>query len=142
MKKSNAFVLLVIALLVLVGCAPSGSELPRSETGLKIEHTLASLGDRVYMYEITLVNQEQDDVHINWIEPVPSEVFSKKLLTRDNKVMVEEDIAPESCIEISGQVEFDAQGASKAEILSWEPFIIGYRVACEKVLPLPGYVAD
>ena len=59
-------------------------------------------------------------------------------LTLDRAVPVNRTLAPGAWLTVEGAFTFDAEGRTKEDILAWEPFVTGFRVASEQVLPMPG----
>ena len=145
MKKSIV-ILTLIAVVFLAGCSVSaniGTSTPM--TGIRVTEMDTAIGvvegnhnEQVFSYNLTLLNTELVDVVVHWIEPVLVKNVSKRALTADHRVIVEKTLAPNTYLEVSGGFTFDSQGATKIQILSWEPFITGISVSTEIILSIPG----
>ena len=94
--------------------------------------------EQVVSYHLTLYNGEPVDIRVHWIEPVLIEQVSERLLIPDHRVVVEKTLAPNSSLEISGEFTFENKGATKTEIMSWEPLFTGITLSSEMTLPVPG----
>ncbi|NYT19991.1 MAG: hypothetical protein GKC08_06865 [Methanosarcinales archaeon] len=96
-----------------------------------------TLKDSSFLYEFELYNSGNEGVHITSVEPVLSENFLKIALTDENMVIVNKTIDSRSSILVSDQIEFNATGISKTEILKLEPFINGIRISSTETLSFP-----
>jgi hypothetical protein len=145
MRKSIR-ILTIIVIVFLAGCSVSGNtDTTESMTGIRIAEMDTAVGgiegnldEQVFSYHLTLLNTEPVDVVVHWIEPVLEEHVSGRVLIADRHVIVEKTLAPNTYLEISGGLTFDTQGATKMEIMSWEPFITGIKLSSEITLSLPG----
>lgn len=145
MRKS-IIILTIIVIVFLAGCSvPGNIDTAASMTAIRIADIDTAIGgiegnldEQVFSYHLTLLNTEPVDVVIHWIEPVLGEHMSNQVLTADRRVIVEKTLAPNTYLEISGGFTFDTQGATKMQIMSWEPFITGIKLSSEITLSLPG----
>ena len=92
--------------------------------------------EEVYQYDITLHNGNKDDIYITHIDPIINSKLSDRLLTDDNKVIVEETLASETAVVISGEFSYNAKDISKEEMISWNPIVEGIKIYSEKTLSL------
>ena len=93
------------------------------------------IDEQIYSYDISLFNGGNDEVYINWVEPIYSNELLNKSLTENHEVIVEKIVPPNTYIEISGELKFDSKGLSKTEIESWDPYITDFRISYEKIIP-------
>jgi len=93
--------------------------------------------EQVVSYHLTLYNGESVTMLVHWIEPVLIEQVSERVLTTDNRVVVEKTVAPNSSLQIAGEFTFENKGATKTEIVSWNPLFTGITLSWEVTLPLP-----
>jgi hypothetical protein len=137
MKKSTMS-LTILLVIFLTSCSLSANN-PASEsaTGIRIINMVTASGSSEISYDLTLFNAEPVDVVIHWIEPILSEDMSQRVLTTDRRVIVEKTLASNTNLKISGRITFDAGGASKVQIASWEPFFTGFTVSSEQILLFP-----
>jgi hypothetical protein len=141
MKRSLIILTLFAALLLFSSCAPPDSDMAQSE--INITGMVSSIGaasdtpaDQRFSCTITLQNNGLTDVTIRYIEPVLLGPFIDKARGNDFKIMVNKTIAPEACIEVSGEILFDALGMTKEQIVAMEPFFNEIIINTDKVLPV------
>jgi hypothetical protein len=145
MRKTLISLGLTLIMLVLTSCGTTSKDLSTDfVSGLEIPEMTTSLGSegsdtsqQVFSYNITLINTNEYEVEIQWVEPVLSNELQKRVLTEDLKVSVEKAIAPGGLLRISGKFSLKTEGTTKEQILEWEPFLRGMHVASEASLPLP-----
>lgn len=138
-------ILSIIAIVFLAGCAVSAdTETIASPPGIRIVEMDTAIGgvegspdEQSFSYNLTLLNTEPFDIVVHWIEPVLGEAVSSRTLTPDRRVIVEKTLPPNTYLEVSGGFTFDSQGATKTQILGWEPFITGISVSTEMILSIP-----
>ena len=145
MRKTAIGVVLVLILLLVASCAEtadinsddfvSGLEIPEMNTSLGSDGE--NTDKQIFNYTITLINTNEYEVAIKWVEPVLTNEMKERVLAEDLKVPVNKAIAPGGLVIISGQFSFDAEGTTKEQILSWEPFMMGMHISSEASLPLP-----
>ena len=87
-------------------------------------------------YEISLCNGKTDEIFVSWIEPIYFNELLQRSQTKNHKVVVERTILPNDCIQINRELIFDSKGLSKTGIISWEPYITGFRISCENVIQI------
>jgi hypothetical protein len=144
MKKSMMW-LAILAALLLAGCSASIN--PRTDTpaaGIRIAQMDTALGgvegnsqEQIFSYHLTLLNAEPVVVVVHWIEPELTGEVSRRVLPGERRVVIEKTLVPNASMEVRGSFRFDAQGASKAQIASWEPFLSGATVSSNMTLSLP-----
>ena len=141
--KKKIVSLLSVAALLFTSCSfsPQTSR-DVASTGIKITQMDTALGgsetEQLVSYHFVLYNGESVSIVVHWIEPVLIEQVSERLLTPDHRVVVEKTLAPNSSLEIRGEFTFENKGATKIEILSWEPLFTGITLSSDMTLPLPG----
>jgi len=146
MRKTAIGVVLVLILLLVASYAEtadinsddfvSGLEIPEMNTSLGSDGE--NTDKQIFNYTITLINTNEYEVAIKWVEPVLTNEMKERVLAEDLKVPVNKAIAPGGLVIISGQFSFDAEGTTKEQILSWEPILKAIHVVSEASLPLPG----
>jgi len=144
MKKQKlilVFSLVLAIFLLTIGCSsPSGD----NKAGLQIYHMTIDLGavdnsstdKQRLVYSVTLTNENNKAIYVQWIEPVLGTKISEKVITEDLKVIVEKEIPANQYLEIDGEFILDTKGLSKKEIISLEPFITGIKVTLGKTINL------
>ena len=141
--KKRLLSLVSVAILLLTNCSASTNRNKDiTSTGIKIIDAVTSIAasetQQVVSYHFVLYNGESVNIVVHWIEPILIEQVSERLRTSDTRVVVEKVIAPNSSVQIAGEFAFENKGATKAEIVSWEPLITGCTLSSEMTLPLPG----
>lgn len=145
MRKTAIGIGLVLILLHLASCAETeGTKSDAFVSGLEIPEMNTSLGSdaentdkQFFNYTITLINTNDYEVAIKWVEPVLTNEMKERVLAEDLKIPVDKAIAPGGLVKISGQFSFNAEGTTKEQILSWEPFMMGMHISSEALLSLP-----
>lgn len=146
MNRTLAYAIVFLLIGLVVGY--SASMIPSADEGsegLEIPHTSSSIGSvdpdnsdrQLFSYEFDLYNYEDGSIYLSSVEPVFSDEFSKRILTSDTAISVDRNIDSGSSITLGGQVEFNATGLSKDEIIGMEPFILGMRLSSTEILPFP-----
>ena len=135
-KKSTP--LLILLILVLAGCGSSTNPNISTIGGIWATDISTSIGSKnndvsrqVISYQITLQNRESMAVTVHSV----MFIFPKELdqrLRSDRNVTIENTIASNETIHINGQVEFDATGITKEQILGWGPLIKGIFATTEQ----------
>ncbi len=117
----------------------------QTEDGLKIVEATLVLGSvegvnntsiQTYNYDFALYNEGSEEVYLDSIEPLFSKDFLARVLTEDHKIIGNRTIGPHSTIRVKGQVEFNASGLSKKQILNLAR-IYSVNVTSTKTLPFP-----
>jgi len=122
-------------LTAMAGCASSSGH--QGATGaLSITQMTTAIGgvspeEQKLSYSITLLNDSANEVVIKTLQPMLPEQFAKRSLAGSAVVAVEKTIGPQGSLTVSGDVSFDAKGASKEEIVSWGPAILGAKIGSE-----------
>jgi len=147
MKPSLRFLLLVTILsLVLIGCSQTGSTSDAQRPAIEIASLSSGIGAvegkgdihnvQRYSYNITLANNDKEEVFVREIQLVLPSEFEERLLTKSLQVPVNKSIAPKSFINISDTLDFNAAGFSKDDILKLNPHIASVKVISEKMISL------
>lgn len=153
------FLILCALLILFLGIVVSLNlgqydHISKPEVGLRLTSITTAIGavdnetDRQSLsYRAYLFNGLEDEVYVDWVEPLLHEELSKRLLTKDSRVVVSMQLAPGVSIEITGSVIFSSEGLSKEEIAKWEPLFTGIKVlyhrqghSVQEILPIPGIV--
>jgi hypothetical protein len=143
MRKVLLFCM-VLVVFVLAGCSsfasnPTGaisSGLQVIDVRTTIGGPQAKTGTQDVSYKVTLLNPGPDKVTLVWVKPVVKDPVSQNILENDIRVMVNQTIAPNSQIVVSGTFSFDSRGFSKLEIPSLGSIFSGMMIASEQTLPL------
>lgn len=136
-----ALVLMAVMLLALAGCAASPSA-EATTGGLSVAQMTTAMGgdspsEQRLSYSITLVNSSANEIVIEDLEPVLAGQIANRSLVGNAAVQVGKTIRPRESLTITGEVSFDARGASKEEIAGWGPAILGARVGSQLELRVP-----
>jgi hypothetical protein len=133
-----------LVVFVLAGCSsfasnptgPLSSGLQVIDVRTTIGGPQAKTGTQDVSYKVTLLNPGPDKVTLVWVKPVVKDPVSQNILENDIRVMVNQTIAPNSQIVVSGTFSFDSRGFSKLEIPSLGSIFSGMMIASEQTLPL------
>lgn len=135
--------LLVLAIL-FIGLREN-SDFSRAEDGLKIVEATEVLGSidsvngttiQTYTYDFVLYNGENEEIHLDSVEPLFTNNFLARVITEDHKIIGNKTIRPHSTIHVKGQVEFNASGLSKEQNLNLDR-IYSINVTSTKILLFP-----
>jgi hypothetical protein len=144
MKKLTVLLLAIVAILLLFSsCASPDSGSGKSEittprANLSIGVNPDNVADQHLSYTIMLQNNGVTDVIVHSVEPVLLEAFAAKTNDKDLKVTVDKTVAPKAYIEVSGQIQFDATGMTKEQIVAMQPFFNDIKINTDKVLSIYG----
>ena len=139
----NRSVFPIIAIITIVLLTSSGScaNSKPVKSGLAIPSATSSVGgntnnpaDQIFFYTITLQNTRSTEVTVNYIEPILLDPFATKAKGNDFRVTVDKSIDPGATIEISGEIQFDATGMTKEEIMAMQPFFGEININTDEML--------
>lgn len=146
MKSSYRLLMVAFLSLILVGCSKTGGtsnverpaiEIPSMNTGIGgIEDKEGNHDLQRYFYNITLANNEDEEVLIKEIQLVLPSEFEVRLVDKALNVPVNKSISPKSFINVSGTLDFNAAGLSKEDIIKLNPHIESVKVINEKIISL------
>lgn len=145
--KSRSLALLALAAVLITACAvqppSSGSDQP-----LSISSMLASIGgqpgnidDQVYSFTIQLQNRDRSPIQVYTVEIMLTDPIAERVAARPSPILINQQVLPGAAVEISRTIQFNAQGLSKAQIGSMEPFVSEFKVSTERGtihVPAPG----
>jgi hypothetical protein len=145
---------LIIAVFLLASCSPVttsvspvatkvdgilSSELQIKSWGTSVSGEEGNSNLQVVSYTVTMFNPGPNPVTLKWLEPVLKDPISKRVQDKDLHVIVNQIIAPNSPLVVSGKFSFDSNGLTKMDIASWGSFFSGITFSSEQTIPLqPG----
>ncbi|RCX16613.1 hypothetical protein DFR58_110110 [Anaerobacterium chartisolvens] len=142
----KAMIWIFIFSILLVGCSRNNISREEKLMGLshdiEIEGMIYSIGageiidNQTITYNISLFNWDIKEKYIKWVEPVLTSKFSDKVRDMEDKVIIEKTIKPNTSLDINFQINFDAKGLSKEDIVNLEPYITDIKVVTEDKLGL------
>ena len=131
----------MITCYLIPACTTSGE----SARNIAIPSMVTSIGSadgdtsqQILTYRATLSNEGKDNVIISWIQPVLSSSLEQRLITQDCGILIDQSIASNHWIEVSGELTFDTTGLSKSEI-AHQCFITGLTIDSESTISLAHY---
>lgn len=145
MVKENLIRNILIFLLVLAilfNGFKENSNSFQAEDGLKIVSATEVLGSidstnntsiQAFNYDFVLYNEENKEIHLDSVEPIFTKDLLARVLTENHEIIGNKTISPNSTISVKGQVEFNASGLSKEQILNLD-YINGINVTSTKTL--------
>ena len=144
----------ISAVFLLAGCSPVetsvfpvatrvdgilSSALQIQELGFSVSGEAGNSNLQVVSYNLNLHNPGPNPVALKWLEPVLKDPISRRALDKDLRVIVNQTIAPNSTLAVSGKFTFDSKGLTKVDIASWNSFFSGVTFSSEQTIPLqPG----
>jgi hypothetical protein len=141
----NRLTVVLLAIVAIISICVSCNSVDTGKSELTIVGINSSIGgtadnfsEQHYSYTVSLQNNGISAVTVYFIEPVLLEPFAGKAKERDFKVTVEKTMAPKTTIEIDGEIQFDARGMSKDQIIAMEPFFTEVNINIDQLLPIPG----
>jgi hypothetical protein len=145
---------LIIAVFLLASCSPVTTNVSPVATkvdgilssGLQIKSWGSSVSGeegnsnlQVVSYNVTLFNPGPNTVTLKWLEPALKDPISKRVLDKDLQVTINQTIAPNSPLVVSGKFSFDSNGLTKNDISSLGSLLSGVTFSSEQTIPLePG----
>jgi hypothetical protein len=114
----------------------------QAEDGLKIVSATVVLGSidsanntsiQAFNYDFVLYNEKNEEIHLDSVEPVFTKDILARVLAENHEIIGNKTISPNSTISVKGQVEFNASGLSKEQILNLD-YINGINVTSTKTL--------
>ncbi len=143
MKWNKSVAIIYIALMiVLTACNISKPE-DKQNKDLEVYGMSSALGsagndlDKTkFSYTIPITNNSDEDIYIEWMEPVLGDKVSNRVLSSDLRINVQNKVIPEESLEIAGEIILDTKGLTKQQITELEPFITEIVIDCQKVIEL------
>ncbi|HWQ49099.1 MAG TPA: hypothetical protein VN414_09170, partial [Methanosarcina sp.] len=117
----------------------------QAEDGLKIVAATEVLGSidsanntsiQSFTYDFVLYNKENEEIHLDSVEPIFTKDLLARVLTENHEIIGNKTISPNSTICVKGQVEFNASGLSKEQILNLD-HIYSINITSTKTLLFP-----
>ncbi len=136
------FLLIVILISLAINLLACSANINKKENNIEIVGMSSSMGGvegeldnfnkQEISYEISLKNNQNDDIYIKTITPVLNSEFLK--LVENDKVTIEvnKSVKSNKTIQIKGKIIFNAEGMSKEDIIEMQPFFTKIRVVQEK----------
>jgi hypothetical protein len=142
MKKYTIGIVLIV--LLLTACIPQISADPaENESDLRITGMVTSLGGEpdnfeqgIFNYTVTITNNSGQQKTITGVEPILAEQAAARLQGTSEQA-VDLEIEPHGYGSVSGTLQFNFEGLSKADIEAFGPLVEGFRVDTHSVLAVP-----
>lgn len=140
----NILIFLLVLAILFVGIKEN-INFSRAEDGLKIVSATEVLGSidsvnntsiQSFTYDFVLYNEKNEEIHLDSVEPIFTKDILARVLTENHEIIGNKTISPNSTISVKGQVEFNASGLSKEQILNLD-YINGINVTSTKTLLFP-----
>lgn len=141
----NILIFLLVLDIILFVELKENSNSSQAEDGLKIVSATEVLGPidsanntsiQSFTYDFVLYNEKNGEIHLDSVEPIFTKDILARVLTENHKIIGNKTISPNSTISVKGQVEFNASGLSKEQILNLD-YINGINVTSTKTLLFP-----
>jgi hypothetical protein len=140
----NILIFLLVLAILFVGIKEN-INFSQAEDGLKIVSATEVLGPidsanntsiQSFTYDFVLYNEKNEEIHLDSVEPIFTKDILARVLTENHEIIGNKTISPNSTISVKGQVEFNASGFSKEQILNLN-YINGINVTSTKTLLFP-----
>lgn len=140
----NILIFLLVLAILFIGLKEN-SDSSQAEDGLKIVAATVVLGSidsanntgiQSFNYDFVLYNEGNEEIHLDSVEPIFTKDLLARVLIQNHEIIVNKTISPNSTIRVEGQVEFNASGLSKEQILNLD-HIYGINVTSTKTLLFP-----
>lgn len=141
MHKKVSILVFAVILLLFTACSKESAE---SRPDIEISSISTSIGavgngsgnieTQSYKFNITMINNEAEDINIVSVKPVLSDKFLERVLNGDEPIQVDKVILKGGSLEVSGEIIFDAKGLTKEQIINLEPFIKEVRITEERTI--------
>ena len=138
----NILIFLLVLDIIFFVELKENSNSSQAEDGLKIVSTTEALGPtdsandtniQAFNYDFVLYNEENEEIHLDSVEPIFTKDLLTRVITENHEIIGNKTISPNSTISVKGQVEFNASGLSKEQILNLDP-IYSVNVTSTKTL--------
>lgn len=140
----NILIFLLVLAILFIGLKEN-SDSSQAEDGLKIVAATVVLGSidsanntgiQSFNYDFVLYNEGNEEIHLDSVEPIFTKDLLARVLIQNHEIIVNKTISPNSTIRVEGQVEFNASGLSKEQILNLD-HIYGINITSTKTLLFP-----
>lgn len=140
----NILIFLLVLAILFIGLKENSNS-SQAEDGLKIVAATVVLGSidsanntgiQSFNYDFVLYNEGNEEIHLDSVEPIFTKDLLARVLIQNHEIIVNKTISPNSTIRVEGQVEFNASGLSKEQILNLD-HIYGINVTSTKTLLFP-----
>jgi len=138
----NILIFLLVLDIILFVELKENSNSSQAEDRLKIVSSTVVLGPidsvnntsiQAFNYDFVLYSEENEEIHLNSVEPIFTKDLLTRVITENHEIIGNKTISPNSTISVKGQVEFNASGLSKEQILNLDP-IYSVNVTSTKTL--------
>ncbi len=138
----NILIFLLVLDIILFVELKENSNSSQAEDGLKIVSVTEVLGPidstnntsiQSFTYDFVLYNEKNGEIHLDSVEPIFTKDILARVLTENHEIIGNKTINSNSTICVKGQVEFNASGLSKEQILNLD-YINGINVTSTKTL--------
>lgn len=140
----NILIFLLVLAILFIGLKENSNS-SQAEDGLKIVAATEVLGSidsanntsiQSFTYDFVLYNEENEEIHLDSVEPIFTKDILARVLTENHEIIGNKTISPNSTICVKGQVEFNASGLSKEQILNLD-YIYSINITSTKTLLFP-----
>lgn len=140
----NILIFLLVLAILFIGLKENSNS-SQAEDGLKIVAATEVLGSidsanntsiQSFTYDFVLYNEENEEIHLDSVEPIFTKDILARVLTENHEIIGNKTISPNSTICVKGQVEFNASGLSKEQILNLD-HIYSINITSTKTLLFP-----
>lgn len=140
----NILIFLLVLAILFIGLKENSNS-SQAEDGLKIVAATEVLGSidsanntsiQSFTYDFVLYNKENEEIHLDSVEPIFTKDILARVLTENHEIIGNKTISPNSTICVKGQVEFNASGLSKEQILNLD-HIYSINITSTKTLLFP-----
>lgn len=138
----NILIFLLVLDIILFVELKEKSNSSQAEDRLKIVSSTVVLGPidstnntsiQAFNYDFVLYNEENEEIHLDSVEPIFTKDLLTRVITENHEIIGNKTISSNSTISVKGQVEFNASGLSKEQILNLDP-IYSVNVTSTKTL--------
>ncbi|AKB81437.1 hypothetical protein MSBR3_0859 [Methanosarcina barkeri 3] len=138
----NILIFLLVLDIILFVELKENSNSSQAEDRLKIVSSTVVLGPidstnntsiQAFNYDFVLYSEENEEIHLDSVEPIFTKDLLTRVITENHEIIGNKTISPNSTISVKGQVEFNASGLSKEQILNLDP-IYSVNVTSTKTL--------
>jgi hypothetical protein len=126
--KKRIVEFLIVAVL-LASCTTAATlPTPRAADAIRFEHWSTAIGSanaantqQTLSYDLTLVNTASVAIDVHSIDLIFNTEIGQRATTPDRVVKIDRTLPPNATYQVTGEITFDATGATKAQIADWGP---------------------
>lgn len=141
MKKR--IVIFLIAAGLLASCATTAARpTPRAADVIRFEHWSTAIGSanadntqQTLSYDLTLANTASVAIDVQSIDLIFNAEIGRRATAPDRVVKIDRTLPPNATYQVTGEITFDATGATKAQIANWGPPIARITVQADYGTP-------